>query len=241
MIDRIRTRIGEYADALAYVDRAAPLPFEGFDAGWTFNYLQGSIFTLQRLCELRAIERAFAGDGDGAFASLYAGVRLTRANHSPPLLQGLKVVLERAKPSAAARERLLRALSEIDDDNALEHALIRSRATYLEDALGALRGRSAAYESSVVRGAVAFLRPWRTHRTIRGLDRFSALIDASRTPVSGRWNAIMTVGAWPYGDGSLAEGSRSILEAWLKRKTAEIERIRCARRLVAGEVVDCRF
>jgi hypothetical protein len=241
LIDRIRTRIGEYADALAYVDRAASLPFEGFAAGWTFNYLQGSIFTLQRLCEMRAIERAFAGDGDGAFASLYSGVRLTRANHSPPLLQGLMVVMERAKPSAAARERLVQALSEIDDGKTLEHDLIRKRAAYVEDALGTLRGSGPVFDSSVVRVAVAFQRPWDSHQTVLRLDRFSALIDASRAPQSERWNAIMAVGAWPHGYGLREEGRRSILERWLKNNTAQIERIHCARRLVAGEVVDCRL
>jgi hypothetical protein len=98
-----------------------------------------------------------------------------------------------------------------------------------------------AFDSAVVRGAAAFLRPWYTHQTNRGLDRFSALLDASRAPQSERRNAILAVGAWPHGDGSLAPGSQSMLEAWLKNETAQIEHIRCARRLVAGEVVDCRF
>jgi hypothetical protein len=135
----------------------------------------------------------------------------------------------------------VQALSEIDDDNALEHGLIRSRSTFVEEAFGVLRGSGRAYESAVVRGAAAFQRPWYTHQTNRGLDRFSALIDASRTPQPDRWNAIMAVGPWPQGYGSLAAGSRSTLEAWLKNETAQIERIHCARRLVAGEVVDCHF
>jgi hypothetical protein len=241
MIGLIRARVSDYGDALAYADRGAPLSFNGFSPGWTFNYLWGGITALQRLCEMRAVERAFAGDGDAAFASLYSGVRLARASSLPPPLQGLRVVMQRVKPSGAARERLLQALSEIDDASALEHELIRSRAAYVEDALGALRGSGPAFESVVVRGAAAFLRPWYTHRTILALDRFSALIDASRTPQSERWNAIMAVGASPHGYGVLTEGRRSILESWLKNKTAQMERIHCARRLVAGEVVDCRF
>jgi hypothetical protein len=52
---------------------------------------------------------------------------------------------------------------------------------------------------------------------------------------------MLAVGPWPHGYGSLAPGSQSMLEAWLKNETAQIERIHCARRLVAGEVVDCRF
>jgi hypothetical protein len=241
MIGLIRARVGDYSDALAYADRAAPLSFNGFLPGWTFTYLGGGIAALQRLCEMRAVERAFAGDGDAAFASLYSGIRLARANSLPPRLQGLPVVIQRATPSAAARERLVQALSEIDDDHALEHGLIRSRSTFVEEALGVLRGSGRAYESAVVRGAAAFQRPWYTHQTNRGLDRFSALIDASRTPQPDRWNAIMAVGPWPQGYGSLAAGSRSTLEAWLKNETAQIERIHCARRLVAGEVVDCHF
>jgi hypothetical protein len=238
-IDLIRARVNDYSDALVYVDRAAPLPFNGFSPGWTFNYLWSGIATLQRLCEMRAVERAFAGDGDAAFASLYSDVRLARANSRPPPLQGLVLIMQRVTPSIAARERLVNALSEIDDDRALERDLIRKRAAYTENALGVLRGSGPAFDSSVVRGAASFLRPWYTHQTIRGLDRFSALIDASRAPQSERRDAIIAVGPWP-GDGSLA-GSRSILEAWLKYETAQIERIHCARRLVAGEVVDCHF
>jgi hypothetical protein len=241
MIDLIRARVNDYKDALGYIDRAAPLAFKGFLPGWTFNYLWGGIANLQRLCDLRAVERAFAGDGDAAFASLYSDVRLARANSRPPPLQGLLVVLQRATPSAAARVRLAQALSEIDDDNALEHELIRSRAAYVEEALGGLRGSRTAFDSALVRAAAVFQRPWYTHRTVRGLDRFQALIDASRTPPSERRNAMMAVGVWPQGDGTQAEGSRSMLEAWLKNRTGQIERIHCARRLVAGEVVDCRF
>jgi hypothetical protein len=241
MIDLIRARVGDYSDALAYADRAAPLSFNGFLPGWTFNYLGGGIAALQRLCEMRAVERAFAGDGDAAFASLYSGIRLARANSLPPRLQGLPVVIQRARPSAAARERLEQALSEIDDDHTLEHELIRSRAIFVEEALGALRGPGRAYESTVVRGAAAFQRPWYTHQTVLRLDRFSALIDASRAPQSERWNAIVAVGAWPQVYGLREEERRSILERWLKNTTAQMERIRCARRLVAGEVVDCRF
>lgn len=241
VIDPIRARVSDYSDALSYVDRAAPLAFDGFLPGWTFNYLWSGITALQRLCEMRAVERAFAGDGDAAFASLYSGVRLARANSWPPPLQGLPAIMQRVTPSAAARERLVQALSEIDADNALERELIRSRAAYVEEALGVLRGSGPAFDSAVVRGAAAFLRPWYTHRTIRGLDRFQALIDASKTPASDRWNAMMAVGVWPHVSGSMAEGNRAILEAWLKPRMRQIERIHCARRLVAGEVVDCRF
>jgi hypothetical protein len=190
---------------------------------------------------MRAVERAFAGDGDAAFASLYSDVRLARANSRLPPLHGLLIVLQRSTPSAAERERLAQALSEIDDDNALGHELIRTRAAYVEDALGALRGSGPVFDSAVVHGAAVSLRPWYTHRTIRGLDRFQALIDASRRPPSECWDAMMAVGVWPHDYGSMAEGNRSILEGWLKPRMRQIERIHCARRLVAGEVVDCQF
>ena len=240
MVDHIRTRVGEYVDALAYVDRAASLPFEGFVAGWTFNYLQGSILALQRLCEMRAIERAFAGDADAALASLYSDVRLTRASHSPPPLQGLTVVMGRVKPTTAARERLAQALSEIDDDGGLEHELIRRRAAGIEDALRSLPG-SAPLNSSVVRGAAAFLHPWHVQQAVREIDGFSALVQAARTPPAEREKAIMAVGRFLYDDGASPERRRAVLETWLKNKTAQMERVHCARRLVAGEVVDCHF
>src|SRR6266536_4712048 len=94
----LRARLEKQRDALALVDRAAPLPFEGFQAGWRPAYGAGAYTALQGLCEMRAVERTLAGDSDGAFDSLYSDVRLERVVGRPPMFAGLAFVAERAKP-----------------------------------------------------------------------------------------------------------------------------------------------
>jgi hypothetical protein len=71
------------------------------------------------------------------------------------------------------------------------------------------------------------------------LDTYAAIIDAAQKPEGERMQAINAVGRFP---GTFRSNqSRAVLESFTKRKTADVERIRCARRLVAGEVVDCHF
>src|SRR5439155_20414630 len=60
-------------DALALVDRTAPLPFEEFESGVPFNPLAGQLMLLEQLCDRRAALLALDGQGDRAVAPLYCG------------------------------------------------------------------------------------------------------------------------------------------------------------------------
>ncbi len=127
-LGQIQAHLAKYGEALSLADRAAELPFERFLPGYTFNYLIAGLNSVSRLCEMRATERALAGDGDAALASLFTDVRLERAMGRPPQLYGLKLALDRTHPSAAARTKLARALAEIDRDDFLKRDFMRLRA-----------------------------------------------------------------------------------------------------------------
>ena len=229
--DGLRARVEEYREALSFADRAAALPFERFGAGYTFNYLTSSLIAVSRLCEMRAFERALAGDGDGALASLYTDVRLGRVIElsvpyfRPPLLAGLKLALDRTTPSSAAREQLGTALAEMDHDDFLERDFVRQRALTIDS-----RGMT---------GMPWIPRPWMAHRLTYDLEVFAVLISAAEQPEPGRVNAVLSVGDWPV-PAFFSERRKTMLEPYVKGLVASAERIRCARRLLAGEMVNCQ-
>jgi hypothetical protein len=226
LANALRARTEEFGEALSLADRAAALPFGGFGAGYTFNYLTAGLISLSRLCEMRATERALAGDGDAALASLYADVRLTRAIGRAPQLSGLKLTLERTHPSNAARARLAAALAEIDRDDFLKYDFVRLRAVRID---------------VVAIHRIPWLaRPWTAHQLTHDLDLFATLISAAEQPAPRRVAAVLAVGEWP-GIGFSSAQRRVFLEAYVKRLVASAERITCARRLVAGEMVNCQL
>jgi hypothetical protein len=227
LLPALRARIDEQRDALALIDRAAPLPFEGFQLGWRWSYGPAGFITLSRLCELRAVERTLAGDGDGAFESLYSDVRLERVIGRAPVFSGLAFVVARAKPSAASRARLAEALREIDRDDRLQESLIRLRAQLFD------------MRSQTIDSLPWLVRPWISHAFVNQLDLFADLISAARGP--RRFEAVTAIGRFPNPPPFTlsADKSRERLESFVKGISDETERIRCARRLVAGEMVNC--
>ena len=83
-------------------------------------------------------------------------------------------------------------------------------------------------------------RLWDLHQFIDSLDVFGRLIEAAGTPSADRHAAVMAVGGWPVlwkGPGS----GRALLESMLRTSERQTDAVRCARRLVEGEVVDCPF
>jgi hypothetical protein len=182
-LGQIRAHIAEYGEALSLADRAAELPFERFLPGYTFNYLIAGLNSVSRLCEMRATERALAGDGDAALASLFTDVRLERAMGRPPQLYGLKLALDRTHPSAGARAKLAHALAEIDRDDFLKRDIMRLRAFVIDQRR--------------VDAMPWIVRPWWTHRLTADLDVFAALVSAAEQPEPGRLGAVLAVNDWP--------------------------------------------
>jgi len=177
---RIKTaRPDEYADALAYVDRATDLPFEGFAPGTSYSYLSGDMVSLMLFCERRAIDRAERGDADGAFASLASAARLTRTHPwaTTPRLESVRRVVTQATPSAAARARTVRAFADIDRPNSAAESLMLNRALLLEqlssDEVSSRRPRIDDW----------LWRPWTDHLAVRRLDEYAALL-ADQAPPS---------------------------------------------------------
>ena len=72
------------------------------------------------------------------------------------------------------------------------------------------------------------------------LDIFAALVSAAEQPEPARLKAVIAVGDWPVPALSSLQ-RRAMLEPYAKNLVAAAERIRCARRLVAGEMVNCQL
>ena len=71
------------------------------------------------------------------------------------------------------------------------------------------------------------------------LDVFAALIAAAEQPEPGRLNAVLAVGDWPAPIFYSAQ-RRAMLDGYVKALVSTADRITCARRLVAGEMVSCK-
>jgi hypothetical protein len=227
LVDEVRAQIDEQREALSLADRGAALPFEGFAPGWSSTYLSSGIGRLARLCDLRAVERALAGDSDAAFDSLYSEVQLSRTTGQKPQIVGLSTIVARAKSSAAARARLDQRLAELDRPDQLAQDFTRLRAGALD-------------ESRHVALMPWISRPLMVRQVTRRLDTFAALIAAAQKPAAERHAAVMAVGEWPT-ILRLPEGlRRGQLEMRLRAMEREIAAIHCARRLIAGEVVNCQ-
>lgn len=226
LVERARALVDAQREALSLTDRAAGLPFDGFNTGMTFNYLIGNLMGVSRLCGLRANISALDGNGDAALDSIYSAAKLARATYQPPSFTALPFTLARTRPSPAARRRLADALAELDRDDGFRQLLIRLRSQMLD--------RGFAY-SWFGPG----FRLWDLHEFNQSLDVFAQLIAAAETPPAERHAAVMAVGEWPVRWGRT--DGRATLESTLRSSERESDAIKCARRLVAGEVVDCRF
>lgn len=225
VVDRLRRLIAQHAEALALLDRAAGLPFDGFQAGMTHDYLAANLMSAARLCQWRAEIRALDGQADAAFDSLVTGIRLARATNPLLELPALSVVVQRAHPSPEAAQRLGEALAEIDRDDRLKRQFVYMRAMAFDRGYNPRR-------SDVV------LAAWDLRRLNRQLDTFAALVAAAGKPSAERRAAVMAVGEWPL-PGLPGEVGRKQLEIQVASNERQTDTIRCARRLLAGEVVDC--
>ncbi len=72
-LSQLRVIVGSHEEMLSFVDRAADLPFEDFGPGTTHSYFAADLINAIRLSLLRAVVKAFDGDGDGAARSSVFG------------------------------------------------------------------------------------------------------------------------------------------------------------------------
>jgi hypothetical protein len=224
----VRALVTRQTEALTLLDRAAALPFDGFQPGTTSGFLVGNLMGAVRLCQLRGEILALDGQADAALDSVYTGAQLNRVTNSPFEMPALAFVLQRTRPSQEARAKLSRALAELDRDDLMQQDFIRSR-TLMLDAMQFREFRMTPW----------IALPWGAHRLSRRLDIFSALVTAAGRPAAERATAVLAVGEWPPAMDLPAERNRAALEGITKRFSTAGERYRCARRLVAGEVVNC--
>jgi hypothetical protein len=229
LVAAMRAMVRDHEEALSLVDRAAPLPFEGFRTTYARQQL-GGLMGAQRLCEFRTTLLVLDGDTERAAQSLWSDIRLMRTTQSA--LRRLSIVtsfLDRGHPSDAARAKLAAALGDLDHADAFKDRLIEQRTFMIER-----RQNVGGFFGTLV-----------LHQLNAALDTFAQLIDAAGRPEAERHAAVMAVGRLPMVDLSLdlasAERSRAFLESALAGTERQVETIHCARRLVEGEVVNCRF
>ena len=141
-LSQLRVIVGSYDEMLSFVDRAADMPFEDFGPGTMHSYFAADLINAIRLSLLRAVVKAYDGDGDGAARSLYSGVRAGRwFSRSGPwyvpyslwVAPAVTVTLERGRASDAELERLARALAESDNDDVLRQAFLMMRAGIIRE------------------------------------------------------------------------------------------------------------
>jgi hypothetical protein len=231
--EAVRTRLAPYAEAFALADRAAELPFEGFAPGTTYNYLVGQLWSLARICALRATLRALDGDSEGAYDALYSAVRVERTLDRPLPLAGLKIVVERSQPSPRSRARVRYALEELRVDDLLTQQFIRMRNAWVN-----------GYDQDVTRNYSVTLwlaRPLAAHHLTAMLDIFAKFVDAAGKPEAQRLEAIQQAGEFPGGIALSREQRRASFESFTRSLVANADWVRCARRAVAGEPIDCKL
>ena len=225
LIAMIRATVDRYGEVLAFADRAAALPFEGFGRGTEYIYQVSKLGTVARLCEWRAIVRAIDGNADAAAHSLYTEARLGRAlPRNPPSFRGLAFVLNQAPPSAGARAQLAGALAPLDRDDRLKQEFILTRAMMLDDDR---RTRPVAWTSPA--------RTLWTHRLVWMLDLHAALIRAAARPWPDPLPAMPPLGVVST-KGRMMPLDREVLEHVVKGQAAAVKSIRCARLHVSGSL-----
>jgi hypothetical protein len=231
LVARLRAALEDAHDALEFTDRAARLPFTGFSRSTTFlKYPTGRMIGLAAYCEFRAVVRALDGDSDGALESLYSEARLARAMPSwfLPGFSTLPFVMQRTRPSAEQRARLAAALADLDRPDRLKQRFLEVRTELIPD---------ASFQPLFPHWYQIVERPWRTHVLNAGLDRMAALIVAADKAEAERAAAVKAILAEPFPGGP--RGSQSGFSGMAEMEARQTARLRCARRLVAGEVVDC--
>jgi hypothetical protein len=165
--------VRDWDQAYILVDKASTLVFRGFPPGIQYNYQTAGLSNLSRVLAIRTVDRALAGDGDGAVASATSAVRLNRALRTTRWLRipgrEIATVLSLSRPSERALADLESALRLEDNPDASTEWFIAERARYIDD-------------MSSARNMPLVLRPWRTHELVGTLRTWARLLETARRP-----------------------------------------------------------
>lgn len=202
VLPELKALLAANADAEAFLARATALPFEGERPGFDYNYRIDRLNRLGVLADLRALERASAGDGDGAAQAIVEQARLVRplawsaASGFSDRLTGfgtyraaraaadVPLALE-SGTSDAALERLGRELDALDVDTAIEAGLLAERALQLQTYWDTGRDWYASAPRGYRAPGPALLlvaRPLVVHRLHQQLKEMEALLSVARRP-----------------------------------------------------------
>jgi hypothetical protein len=235
-LSQLRVIVGSHEEMLSFVDRAADMPFEDFGPGTTHSYFAADLINAIRLSLLRAVVKAYDGDGDGAARSLYSGVRAGRwFSRSGPwyvpyslwVAPAVTVTLERSRASDAELERLARALADSDNDDVLRQAFLMMRA-------GIIREDSISNRWVIgSRAAPAFVvdKPWQTRQFNRQLAWYAEVLDAVDMPWPARIDAIDRVDYFNL-DGPF---TRERMKKYVENVVSPLAMVRSFRTAVAVE------
>ena len=184
--------------ALDLLDRAAALEFTRFSperAG--YSYLTNDLINLSALNAVRVDLRALAGDGEGAAAALYSGVRLGRTPTgfgrflAGSTFGSLRLLLERTQPGDAALSRLQQVYAASSMDDGLARDTVETRARmigavwpttarpFFAQRLG---NRGWARDWRANSATFVALRPWITARFLQSLHELDAAIAIAKQP-----------------------------------------------------------
>ncbi|HEY2904494.1 MAG TPA: hypothetical protein VGJ29_01240 [Vicinamibacterales bacterium] len=226
LVAELRSWVDSYDEALAFADRAALLPFDGFAAGRTFSYLTADLMTVVRAEGSRATVRALDGDAGGAVAALVSEARLQRPLDTMPMLTAarlavdLRVALVHTQPSSPSLSRLAAALAEADQDDRIKRELLRMRAVTIES-------------RRTMQGLGSIIRPWVTHVMTRTLAGYSEMIRVSDRAWPDRIDAIVNA---EYVPSFFAAGrARGFMRPLVESSAERLALVRAARVTVAVE------
>jgi len=190
--DRLRAAVATHQQAIALVDEASQLPFDGFPPGTTFNYTAAHLSGLASLLTARTVTRAFAGEGDAALDAVLVSLnyRRTLRELRPSWLRWpdyqTAAALSLSAPSVEALQRVRLALAAEDrpDDRIKDLYGARARALgYMWTAL--YRTQVTAPESyRLPQGLLdVALRPWLGHQAVDAVRTWAEVVEAARQPV----------------------------------------------------------
>ena len=203
------------ANALALVEQARPLEFEGFLVPRRMRF--APVGQLTRLLDAAALDRIGQGDGDGALAWVGDLVRLieTYSSDSSFNAHAQQQVLEQAAlligqavghapPSSTALDALDAVVAAKANEDNLARFLRRDRAVFIGEIWQHLRNGRPLTEA--VPPASFILQPWFRHRVNRSLERFNELVRAADQPWPARLSAIEALAS--YDESFEANGGR---------------------------------
>jgi hypothetical protein len=178
------------AEALRLLDRAVAMSFEGFPAGFSYNYFGGDLITLARVAATRTRNRVTSGDGAAASEALRAELRLQQPMADSMsmwfslAISSVNLVLNRFRLDSTTLARLEDDLASLDDDSKLAHSFAAWRASLLETRVPPMRFPGSGPP------------PWQLRQTNEQIDVVTELIAASHLPWPARLDALGVPASW---------------------------------------------